>query len=929
MVHALPSRATRPLLILAALGLADALTVLPLPPALNAAAALCVVGLLPGALTWLLLRDADESPVSPEGALLALGLALGYVLVGGLLLHYLPGPLRRLLIFLPYNILVLALLAVALRTGRLAGALWRLMPDPRSLRPALLPLALIVLLAAVLRGVHLGYAEFQGDEVAVLHRAAAAIVGADDALFLHKKGPGEILLAMLPYAASRRTGEFSARLPYAALSVMAVLGVYALGRRALDERAGLWAALLLALNGFFVAFGRIVQYQTLVLVFSVLCLLAALRYRARGRTADVWLCALFGALGLWCHTDAAYVLPAAGLLVAARLAHAPRTARPHPRRFPPPPLHRPDGPANTTSLTVADGEGGWGGEAWAPVLGAAAWGLTVLALFYVPYVRHPFFATTRAYLATRWGSAPPYSHWWPLLNLGSVYNASYYLLLMAVGLVLWALYRLRGLAQPPMLAPVMALGLLAHTWLVPGAWQAGGRTYVGAAYLLVAAALLAVRGQTAGQRAVLLWFAVPFLLYLFWVEDPRTHFYILFPGAALLLGEGLALAVARLPVVRWPLPRTCAPCGPHPRRWSADLSPAVNAGEGCTRLWVRGEGYRAAQQPVSILLGVLCTWGLLMTVGAVLAVSTYYLYVAFVSHTPEYRRNYPATRLPLFWVPYGDQMPTKGLFGFPYRAGWQAVAHLYAQGVLQGDYGSNEEAHITGWYLRDAPRCDCNPRYYLVAENVQDAQPLPAETLARDYALVGLVRVDGRPTLRLYERQPAHLAYAEYDGRGYQGAQTREGSAPRYPIGLIPDDPLRDAPQPLACRLGEAIELVGYRLETRQARPGQALVVTLYWRAHAPIAESLTAFVHVEDPGVVWAGKDCAPGCGTAPTTTWEDGRVYRDGYALMLVDQTPSGEHALVAGMYDPRTGRRLAVSGCPASLGDAVSLGTVAVAP
>ena len=85
---------------------------------------------------------------------------------------------------------------------------------------------------------------------------------------------------------------------------------------------------------------------------------------------------------------------------------------------------------------------------------------------------------------------------------------------------------------------------------------------------------------------------------------------------------------------------------------------------------------------------------------AVLVVSAAYLHIMFISHRPEYRRTYPEHRVRLFWVPYGDNMPTKGLFGFPYRAGWKVVGSLYAQGILQGDYSSNEESHITGWYLR-------------------------------------------------------------------------------------------------------------------------------------------------------------------------------------------------------------------------------------
>jgi hypothetical protein len=815
------------------LALLNALVLIAPWPALRASAALLLAGGAPAALTWLLIAGPRGRKSIAESLLLIGGLALAYLLLGGLLLHYLPGRLARWMVLVSYNLLSLGLLLAMPRPR------W---PSLRRLqRPKLghghMALIAILALAFFLRFVYLGYSEFQGDEVAVMHRAAASIEGGAEALFLHKKGPGEILLAMVPYAAGRRVNELAARLPFALSSVGAVLGIYCLARRALSERAALWGALLVALNGFFVAFGRIVQYQSLVLFLSALCLLTALRFQQRGRRLDLWLCSLFGALGLWCHSDAAYVLPAAGWLIVSRMT------------------------MRRSSLRAVIAQG----------IAPAALGLGILALFFVPYVRHPFFATTRAYLASRWGSQPPYANWEQLLNLGSVYNASYFLLLMAIGLAVWAVLRLRGLVRPAMLAPLIAAALLVESWIRPAAWRADGRPYVGLLYLALAMALLLLPREAPGWRALLLWFSVPFLLYLFWVEDPRTHLYILFPGASLLLGEGLAALQGRSWAVRWML---------------------------------------------------------LLPVVGVLALSLAYVWVAFVSHTPEYKRNYPETRQPLFWVPYGDAMPSKGLFGFPYRTGWKAVGSLYAQGLLQGDYFSNEEAHVTGWYLGGAPGCRCNPEYYFIAENVQDVQPTPSETIARDYQLIGDVMVGGEPRLHIYERAPARLSLGSLDLRAFERSFDWAESAPRDPIAILPDDPLRGMSEPLRCGLGNAIELVGYALERRAARPGEALTLTLFWRALETPPESYIAFAHVEDPGVVWAGKDCAPGCGAHPTTGWQAGEVYRDSHTLLLVDDTPPGQHALVVGMYQRETGKRLPVEGeCDALGGDVISLGAIEV--
>jgi hypothetical protein len=67
-------------------------------------------------------------------------------------------------------------------------------------------LLLILALAAALRLTNLGYAEFHGDEARAILRAAAVVQGYDDVLFLHKKGPAEILLPTAIFAALGHAG---------------------------------------------------------------------------------------------------------------------------------------------------------------------------------------------------------------------------------------------------------------------------------------------------------------------------------------------------------------------------------------------------------------------------------------------------------------------------------------------------------------------------------------------------------------------------------------------------------------------------------------------------------------------------------------------------------------------------------------------------
>ena len=78
-----------------------------------------------------------------------------------------------------------------------------------------LAVAAVIAFAALFRLPILAWSEFQGDEALVLHKAAATIDGRHDAIYVHKKGPAEILITAEVYAVQRRIDEGTARLPFA------------------------------------------------------------------------------------------------------------------------------------------------------------------------------------------------------------------------------------------------------------------------------------------------------------------------------------------------------------------------------------------------------------------------------------------------------------------------------------------------------------------------------------------------------------------------------------------------------------------------------------------------------------------------------------------------------------------------------------------
>jgi hypothetical protein len=115
---------------------------------------------------------------------------------------------------------------------------------------------------------------------------------------------------------------------------------------------------------------------------------------------------------------------------------------------------------------------------------------------------------------------------------------------------------------------------------------------------------------------------------------------------------------------------------------------------------------------------------------------------------------------------------------------------------------------------------------------------------------------------------------------------------------------------PLQARLGESIVLIGYDLETQQARPGGKLGLTLYWHALSPVDKSYTVFVHLLDADEVIQGwGDSLPGGGTLPTTGWLAGEYLRDRHEIAIKPEAPPGEYLIEVGLYEATSGARLPV--------------------
>ena len=241
---------------------------------------LSLAGFIPGFMLVDWCTGTSQGLPWYEKGLYAVGAGYGLIVSGTLLLSAIPGPIERWYVLVLYGSVNLFLFAVWVLGRRAAsqndGRTWRPRID-QGQRGILAAIVVVVALTLFFRFTDLSYAEFQGDEAAVALTAVDVIEGYDNALFLRLKGPAEVLLPALVYRVTGSLTEFQARLPFAIANSTAVLAILLLGSRLISPLGGWIAAVLLALDGYLIAFGRLMQYQSLVFLMVVLTVLILYR----------------------------------------------------------------------------------------------------------------------------------------------------------------------------------------------------------------------------------------------------------------------------------------------------------------------------------------------------------------------------------------------------------------------------------------------------------------------------------------------------------------------------------------------------------------------------------------------------------------------------------------------------------------------------
>jgi hypothetical protein len=107
-------------------------------------------------------------------------------------------------------------------------------------------------------------------------------------------------------------------------------------------------------------------------------------------------------------------------------------------------------------------------------------------------------------------------------------------------------------------------------------------------------------------------------------------------------------------------------------------------------------------------------------------------------------------------------------------------------------------------------------------------------------------------------------------------------------------------PVPLEAAVGDDVKLLGYALDRKEARPGDELALTLWWRANKSPLDERSILIHLLDgTGQKRAQADGAPAGGGRPTSQWQQGETVIDKHTLKIPDDLPDGDYKIAVGMY------------------------------
>ncbi len=175
----------------------------------------------------------------------------------------------------------------------------------------IIPVGYLIFVSLWLRLINLGYSNYQGDEIKALYRPQSG-QSMIDFLLNQRKGPIQFLITyIMSFVNPGYDNELLLRLPFAIAGILAIYFFYKFIKLEFGHEIAIYSSLFIAINGLFVGLTRIVQYQSFVILFSVLALyLISLSTKfEKWRVYGLYLGVFCWSVSILAHYDGIFITP--------------------------------------------------------------------------------------------------------------------------------------------------------------------------------------------------------------------------------------------------------------------------------------------------------------------------------------------------------------------------------------------------------------------------------------------------------------------------------------------------------------------------------------------------------------------------------------------------------------------------------------------
>lgn len=351
---------------------------------------------------------------------------------------------------------------------------------------------MIITVIAIIAGVFfrivgLGYSDFQGDEVSAQNFLF------DNRSFLNflltrTIGPGQFIVTKIVNDLFHTSNlEFWVRLPFCLAGIASLFLIYFITRKIYNEKAAFVATTFASLSGLLIAFSRIAQYQSFIVLLSLLSIYFIYKFQNRHKEKLLIISGVLSGTALLFHYDAlSFVIPIAiFLLVRGNL-----------KNF------------------------------WVYTITTAV----LCGLYYIPFVLNPTFRTTLKYvLAERIAPGFKYDSIYYSGLLFSLYHSREYIITILLSILLIftsAFKKSRSLLTATAVLVIVRWGLIyQHKILI---------------LLSILISGLYFLKTLKNQDLISTWFAFSGLTYLLIISKPLTHFYVVLIPFFIIIGDSVS-----------------------------------------------------------------------------------------------------------------------------------------------------------------------------------------------------------------------------------------------------------------------------------------------------------------------------------------------------------------------------------------------------